>query len=281
MKLLKFATLAGAALLALTTGQAHAAFVTQWQVDVDANFVQSSIQPGAGISFNNSKSLSWGTPATNTGNSGLDISTAPITTINNTNGAAQANVTITHRNNPITGTTLAAVDILASLTLTALTPSGPIDGPTNITFGVKFLETPNAGTGGFCADGKAVNSGGINANGCSDIFVIDQNSLNFPFLYDTDGLGGDAPELYYISFFESTSGLNPLSAAACLAVTGSSAPCLGFQTSEQATTAVRFAALITGDPVVINVPEPGSLALAGLALTGLAGAGRRRKIAQA
>ena len=159
-------------------------------------------------------------------------------------------------------TTLSAVDILASLTLTAITPAGPVDGPNNITFGIRFLETPNGGTGGFCADGAAVGSGGVNVNGCADIFVIDQNSLNFPFLYDTDGAGGDPALLYYISFFEATSGLNPLPTAACLAATGSSAPCLGFETPEEEDTTFRFAALITGEPVSINVPEPGSLALA-------------------
>jgi hypothetical protein len=143
-------------------------------------------------------------------------------------------------------------------------------------FGIDFLETPNAGTNGVCADGGIPNVGPLNGNGCADIFVINQNSLNFPFLYDTDGEGGDAPQQYFISFFELTSGLNPLPTAACLSVTGSNDLCLGFRTPEQANTTIQFGSVITTQKVVLSVPEPGILGLLGLGLASMAFALRRK-----
>jgi len=255
---------------------AQAALVTQWSLKVDSKFIQSSIvdsdniSPG-GVTFNSATSLSWG----NGGQSGLDIGGSPSSTLVNTNGIAVNNVTITHRNQPIQPPTLRAVDIASTLTLT---PNVPLGGPALPdavqTFKIKFLETPNGG--GTCPDG-APNNFGVNINGCSDIFVIDSGSLNFPFLYDTDAdFFGDDPVLYFISFFEATAGLNPLSAAACLAVTGSNAACLGFQTIESTNNTIQFAARITTQPVSVNVPEPGTVALAGLALGLLAVIRRRR-----
>jgi hypothetical protein len=250
--------------------------VDQWNVSVDTVFNTTSIcdsngdctQPN-GITVVNNRSLRWG----DSGQSGLDITGSPSSATVVTDGAAVANVSITHLNNPITGTTLSSLNILSTLTLTPLVPLGVGKvGPTTITFGVNFLETPNGANP--CANG-GTNWTGVNINGCADIYVTDQNSLNFLFMYDLDGAATEYDAMpYYISFFELSQGLNPLPVEACSAV-GVSSPCLGFMTPEAQNTTVQFASLITSVPVVI--PEPGILALFGISLAGV-GIVRRRKM---
>lgn len=252
---------------------ANAALVSQWKVDVNAIFDVNSICDSTGdctaptgVTVVDNKTLRWGA-STGQGQSGLDLTNTPISTLVNTNGAAVPNVSITHLNRPITGTTLSSLDIISTLTLTPNVPPAAGLPSTALVFKVNYLETPNGANP--CANGIA-NGVGVNGAGCADIYVTNQNSLNFPFFYDL----GDGPVQYFISFFEATSGLNPLPTAACNAVIGSS-PCLGFMTPEGQDTTVRFAALITTAPV--SIPEPGTLALLGGSLFGLAALRRRRK----
>ncbi len=256
-------------ILALASSTAWSAPVTTWEVTVNTRFDTTSILPTTGITVNSDKSLRWGTPAGNNGQSGLDITDSPSTTYVDTNGAPVANVSVTHLNRPITGTSLDSVDILSTLTLKPFAPSGTALPDYTITFKVDFEETLN--TANPCADGGA-NGSGVNANGCADIFVIDKNALNFEFFYDDpDGEMNNRP--YYISFFELTNGLNPLPTAACEAATGSTDPCLGFETPEEQDTTFQFASVITTEPV--SVPEPGLLAMIGTAM-GMFGLVRRR-----
>lgn len=259
-----------AVLATLASGITSATPVTSWTVGVNTVFDTTSVLPASGITTS-ANSLSWGSG----GVSGLDITNSPASGTAFTNGAALPNISITHRNQPITGTTLSAVTILSTLTLSpnAFAPSPSVTIP----FGVKFLETDNGAAP--CADGGA-NGVGVNINGCADIFVIDQNALNFGFTFDDPDYDPlDATTMlgrqYYISFFELTSGLNSLPQQACQNAASVNA-CLGFETPEGADTTVRFAALITTDKVTISVPEPGILGLLGLGLAGM-GFSLRRK----
>ncbi len=268
---------AAVSLLGASAAQATLAngIVDTWTVGVNAQFMTSSVV-WDGSSAGTSKtplSLRWG-DSTGNGKSGMDITNAVTANSVNTNGAAIGNMSVTHLNRPITGTSLDKVTLQSTLTLTPFSPAGAALPAATMNFLIDFMETPNGDNP--CAGGGS-NGSGVNNNGCADIFVIDKNSLNFPFYYDLDGAAGPLQsQEYFISFFELTTGLNPLPTAACSAV-GVASPCLGFRTPEGKDTTVQFAAMITTKPVSVNVPEPGTLAIMGLGLAGLALSRRRLK----
>lgn len=282
-------TILATAFAAITASSANAAIVTQWTVAVDAQFVPGSIvatdgAPGGVVISNSNKTLRWGTDIGN-GQSGLDISNSPtsatVTTGINTLLPAVANISITHQNQPIQAPSLDRVSLTSQLTLTPSVPALPGLPSQTLAFLIDFLETPNdGGIGGACAGGGTSGVGALNGNGCADIFVMNQDALNFSFFYDTDGAGGDAAQEYFISFLELTSGLNPLPSVACESVLGAgNTSCLGFLTPEVENTAVQFGSIITTQRVEINplaIPEPGSMGLFGLALAAL-GFSLRRK----
>jgi hypothetical protein len=136
-----------------------------------------------------------------------------------------------------------------------------------IDFDIAFLETPNVA--GQCAAASPAN------NPCNDIFVLLGGFFNQTFNYlDQD---------YFINIFPTSGGvLSTLTDTACAAVhaVNSAAPasgCFGFTTQEGKTTQLAFGFTISTVPLS-SVPEPGTIALVGLALLGLAVSRRRIRV---
>lgn len=252
--------------------------VDVWNVNVAAVFDLTNGTVCSTASCNNTTNnitetatkLSWGSGTS--GPSSLTISDTPAIANVITNGPKVANISITHDNKPIDGDTLTSANIISTLTLTPVVPALSGLLPVPFVFKIHFKETDNDPRPGLCADGGVYGSG-VNINGCADIYVTDANSLNFSFFYDMDGAGSKPNKEYFISFFELTTGLNPLPTAACAAA-GQPAPCLGFRTPELAKTTVQFASLITTEK--ISIPEPATSALLGIGLLGGLLARRRR-----
>lgn len=287
-----------------TLGTAHADFVTSWDYSITTQFNNANTFNGSatagpmgftGSRVENGRQVSWGysggnvfntTGNVNTERSGITISDGigagpggNDTTVNAQKGNVVTNdltstgigtgAWITHHNNALSGSysTLLTTKIDSTLSLWAYPPGddgSPADtGPTTLTFSVFFAETPN--TAGTCAAASPP------GNPCNDIFALNAaDVLNRSFFYD----GTE----YFVQIFPITGpglgGFSLLSNAECAAA-GAANGCIGFTTIEGQDTTIQFGFAVTGERISL-VPEPGSLALAGLGLS-LFGLLRRRK----
>ena len=251
----------------------HATIVTDWTATISGTW--TSYSSGV-VSSNNGTVLSWGTPAGNDGKSSLTITNPPkketVTTYIGSGippaSYTAASNTLTHHNAPITGTSLTSATLTDKITLTPKDPAGSALPAFTFDFNIAFLETPNVA--GHCPAASPPN------NPCNDIFVLLGGLPSFNFVYDDQS--------YLVNLFSTSGGtLSTLSDTACAAVNAvnSLAPasgCLGFTTQENKTTKLAFGFTISTVPVSNNVPEPGSIALFGVALLGLAVTRRRYRM---
>ncbi len=240
--------LVAATLVALASGAAQANTVAL--SNIEALWYDGT--PAANVTYLNNPSTitasaRWGVPAGGAGPSGYDfkIATQPLTFVVPPSPAPnQVLGTFTHLNQPINaGSSITGIKLSIGADVV-------INGAAFVrkTFNYNFdhWETPNADNP--CADGGTVGIG-VNVNGCADRVIAHWSSVS-----DSFTVGTDTYTLNVVGFSLTPNGLNPFTS---------------FWTAEQNNNVAYLLANVALTSDVQNAPEPGSMALVGLALAGM------------
>jgi hypothetical protein len=241
--------------LALATASlsASAAPVSTWYYGISTQWSSAGFTTGTGTTYQNSSLISWG----GAGGSSLAIADSPERGWISTGGAAVDANDITHTNNVIwsDSATLSSGTMQVNLGLEAFPYLPPADISLSYLFNFKFIETSNNGQ---CAWSNLKGS-----NNCDDIFVFaGESSKSFSYAGDS-----------YVANLGFDNNFIALSASDC-AQFQFGAGCFALITDENAKTTGSMNLSVSGN----SVPEPGTLALLGASLFGVA-ALRRRKTA--
>ena len=231
------------------------AIVTSWNYDISAIFVDSTF---SGTNYiETDTSLTWG-ESTGQGRSSLVLDpSGTIGTVDTYIGDGipsssywADNISITHNNFPITGTSLLTTTIRSTVTLNP----DAYNGPASFDVDIKFAETPNA------------------SEYPNDVFAIVNNFPNLSFTYDD----GDGLLTYFVNIFPSDGSVLSALTGAYAGLVGVEDGTLGFTTVEGLSTTLPFVFTISAEPLTV-VPEPTTLVLLGGGLIGLAFYSRRRQ----